>query len=399
MSAEHPPSPELERLAAQGAPGGPGLAETLDLLARLRATADEARALDLLLSRDAEARLPEPLLAAVASALVDRGELATAARVLSRATSNAALMMRAELLAAGVPSAGDAGAGSRDLATAVALVERVLLRDIDWPGARERHARWRDELGSAGPPRGARPDVSETLVVDRPDAPYELVRELARGGAGAVYEARDRELGRAVALKVYHRPDRDRAQLLHEARVAVALAGPGVVRVFDVDPGQGWLALEWAALGALRERIRARDVGLLSPLSRWAVPLARTLGRIHAAGWVHLDVKPGNVLLSAGGPVLADFGTARRVGEPSPPGSLGYVSPERLAGRPADPRDDVYGFGRLLEDALDALDAAGGGWRDLAALCTGEAAGRPVSGADLVARAAAVEGAAGAGAG
>jgi serine/threonine-protein kinase len=180
-------------------------------------------------------------------------------------------------------------------------------------------------------------------------------------------------------------------QLLHEARVAVALAGPGVVRVFDVEPQQGWLAMEWAPLGALRARLG-------EPLERWVPPLAAALARVHAAGWVHHDVKPANVLLRVvEEPLLTDLGTARRVGEPSPPGSMGYVSPERLAGRASDPRDDVYGFGRILEDALDARrspEASHTGpadaeryarWRALASACTGPDGGRPRDGADLVA--------------
>jgi eukaryotic-like serine/threonine-protein kinase len=163
----------------------------------------------------------------------------------------------------------------------------------------------------------------------------------------------------------------------------VALSGPGLVRVFDVDPEHGWLAMEWSALGALRSR-------LSEPIERWAPPLARALARVHAAGWVHLDVKPANVLLRAPDePLLTDFGTARRKGEPSPPGSLGFVSPERLAGRASHPRDDVYGFGRILEEALDATrdrrDTATSTWRALAAACTGPDEGRPSDGEALAA--------------
>jgi serine/threonine-protein kinase len=238
-------------------------------------------------------------------------------------------------------------------------------------------------------PSASKPDpTTATVATNRPEAPFLLLREVARGGSGAVYEAEDRELGRRVALKVYHRPDRDRAQLIHEGRVAASLAGPGIVRVFDVEPDQGWLALEWAPLGALRERIRALPSDLL-PLERWALPLAEGLARVHAAGWVHHDVKPANVLFrSRYGPVFGDFGSARRAGEPSPPGSLGYVSPERLAGRPSHPRDDVYGFGRVLEDALEAVGDAELVWRyrPLVAACMGRDEGRPAEGRALVIR-------------
>lgn len=365
----------LERLLQVGVPGGPGVEEALGIFADLRATPDEGRTVDLLLAREGRDPLPEALLVAVASALVDRGQPATAARVLSRADSCAALVVRADILAAG-----------GDVAAALDEVQRVLLHDIDWPGARERHERWRAALGQV-PPR--RVDASTTLVTSRPDAPFHLLREIARGGAGAVYEAEDRDLGRRVALKVYHRIDRDRAQLLHEARVAAALAGRGVVRVFDVDPEHGWLAMEWARLGALHALLRSEGERTLSELEGWAVPLADALARVHAAGWVHNDIKPANVLLRGPRePLLTDFGVARRAGEPSPPGSLGYVSPERLEGRASDPRDDVFAFGRVLECALDALGRKGNAraWRELAATCTGPDRARPPHAGPLASR-------------
>jgi hypothetical protein len=378
----------IERLCTALTP----VPEALELFAQLRATPQEGRAVDALLVRHARAPLPEPLLVAVATALVDRGDEGAALQALVRATSNEGLVLRADLLAR-----------RGDDAEAVALVERVLLRDIDWPGARERHARWLDRIGG-GPPRRATVSLGATVMTAPPESPYRLLREVGRGGAAAVYEAEDRELGRRVALKIYHRVDRDGAQLLHEARVAVSLAGEGVVRVFDVDPQHGWIAMEWAPLGALRARLR-------DPIDAWAASLARALARVHAAGWVHHDVKPANVLLlhdahaRSRGALLTDFGTARRVGDPSPPGSLGFVSPERLQGRASDPRDDVYGFGRVLEEALDAqteaqMETVGAGarpdepdasrrWRRLAAECTGPDAARPVHGSDLAARIAA----------
>lgn len=344
--------------------------EALGLFAALRATPDEGRAIERLLARDARAPLAEPLRVAVAAALVDRGEHALALAALARATSNEALLLRADVLARG-----------GELAQAAALIERVLLRDIDWPGARDRHARWMRSLGGGPPPRPLDASAA-TLATSPPQAPFGLLREIARGGAAVVYEAEDRALSRRVALKVYHRPDRDRSQLLHEARVAVALAGRGLVRVFDVDPERGWLAMEWAPLGALRARLH-------EPIGAWAAALSGALARVHASGWVHHDLKPANVLFrSASDPLLTDFGTARLAGEPSPPGSLGFISPERLAGRPSHPRDDVYGFGRILQDCLKASgagDAAGAFFAELAAACTGPDERRPADGGALAA--------------
>jgi len=257
---------------------------------------------------------------------------------------------------------------------------------------------WRSRLGLGTTERRVDP-ATATVATPHARTPFDLLREVARGGAGAVFAARDRELGRTVAVKVYHQIARDKAQLLHEGRVAAALEGPGVVRVFDIEPSEGWIALEWATLGALRDvllRAGAREpdaMAALGPVRRWLPRLADALARVHAAGWVHHDVKPANVLMSveAGDrdavPWLADFGSARRVGEPSPPGSIGYVSPERLAGRASDTRDDVYGFGRVVEEVLAVMpdDPDAAALRGVAAICVGDSDGRPRDGADLAA--------------
>jgi len=373
-------------IASAGQLGGATVEAALAALRRLRASPLQGRALDALVARHASRPLVEPIALAVAHSLVDRGEPSAALRMVANATSAHALLLTADL-----------HAERGDLASAVATCERVLLRELDHPGARERHRRWRAALGLAAEPDARRPDAGTTTVVtSEPDAPYVLVREVGRGGAGAVYEAEDRELGRRIALKVYHDPSHHRAQLTHEANVAAALAGPGVLRVFDVDPGHGWIALDWAPAGSIRDRVRARDASLLAPMARWALPLAATLARVHAAGWVHLDVKPANVLLAAdGAPLLADFGTARRAGEATTPGSFGYVSPERLAGRAADPRDDVYGFGRLLEDVLHGLAPAAPRaglaslaerWYPLAQACVAKEDTRLADGAQIATR-------------
>lgn len=369
-------SRDIAKLVRVGLAGGPSTDDALQIFATLRSSPDEARAVEELVRTTQMRRLPEPLLLALGGALVDRGEPDIAARALAGATSSPALVMLADL-----------AERRADFPTALSLVERVLLRDLDHPGARERHRRWRAQLGYEVEKKAAAPGA--TVVTREPDAPFDLLREVGRGGAGAVYEAVDRELGRHVALKIYHQPERDRGQLAHEARVAVALEGPGVVRVFDLDPEHGWLALEWAQHGTLRESIRARDLSRLLPIERWAFGLAQALARAHAAGWVHHDVKPANVLIArGGGAILTDFGIARRVGEPPPAGSLGYLSPERMAGRASDPRDDVYGFGRVLEDVLDVVtdEATLARFRPLAAACTGPDAARPTDARALVTR-------------
>ncbi len=367
---------DIAKLTRTALPGGPTTDEALALFSRLRSTPDEARAVEDLVRTANERSLPEPLLLALATTLVDRGDLDVAARVLSGAASADALVMLADL-----------AERRGDMPNAIALVERVLLRDFDRPGARERHRRFRAQLGYEIEHKPVAPGA--TVVTREPDAPFELLREVGRGGAAAIYEAVDRELGRHVALKVYHHPERDREQLAHEARVAVELEGNAVVRVFDLDPDHGWLALEWAPLGTVREAIRARDLGRLLPIERWAIPLAEALARVHTHGWVHHDVKPANVLFSRhAGSLLTDFGIARRMGEPTPAGSLGYLSPERMSGRASDPRDDVYGFGRVLEDVLLVVpdERILERIRPLALLCTGPDAERPQSAVDVLVR-------------
>lgn len=377
-SPEAPPAAPPQAAAAASKPddseltlvltGGPEAAT--DAFARLRATPDEARAVDALVARDAREPLPEPLALRVAAALVDRGDPARALLLLESRSSPAALLLRSDLEA-------DRG----ELHRALALVERVSLASIDFTGARERLVRLRGALGIVPP--AAPSSASSTMVGPREtDAPFVLLREVARGGAGAVYEAEDRELGRRVALKIYHDDQRGRVQLAHEARVASALAGAGVVRVFDVDLDHAWLAIEWAAGGSLRDAIRTKNAGILVPIERWAVPLARTLARIHERGWAHLDVKPANVLFDAqGAPMLGDFGIAQTIGGAAPAGSMGYVSPERIAGEPASAADDVYGFGRVVEEVVAV--APDPRWRGIADACLRAKAARPGTGAAL----------------
>jgi serine/threonine-protein kinase len=357
----------LDRLARFGDEGGPDQNEALALLRELRTTPLEGSALAVLSARIA--RLPDELATAAAKACLDRGEPQAARVFLSRTESPASRLLAADI----AEEEGNAP-------LALALVERVLAQAIDHPGARERHARLATALGRKAPePAPAARDG--TVLSAHVQSPYVIRREIARGGAAAVYEAEDRELGRVIGLKVYHDPNGGRTQLLHEAQIATELAQPGVVRVFDVDLRGGWLVLEYFSHGSLREWLRERALDLIG--LEWLRTLAVTLDDVHARGFVHLDVKPGNILLrSARDAVLSDFGSARRIGDASPPGSLGYVSPERLGGAVASAADDTYGFGRICEDLLaraghDLPDARRTKLGELARRCIGPAAERP----------------------
>jgi serine/threonine-protein kinase len=360
--------------------------EAIALLRRVRGTLRETEAVAAVLEAIAEHPVPDPIRVACADILATRGDEQGALRVLE-ATARAAPVAST----AGLILAADLYAAVGQLPRALGAVERVLAREIDAPGALERHQRWRTALGATRAPAG-RLDEATMVAPAARGGPFRVLREIARGGAGAVYEAEDEALGRRLAFKVYHTRSAERGHLEREGRLAAALAGPGVVRVFDADPTEGWIALEWIPRGSVRDVLRGGDPALLASVARWARPLARAIARVHAHGYVHADIKPANVLLrSLNEPVLGDFGIARPRGAPSEGGSPGYVSPERLGGRPSDPRDDIYGYGRVLEDVLVRLDAAGAGagdelapWRALALRCLGPDDDRPEDGAALL---------------
>jgi serine/threonine-protein kinase len=362
-----------------GTPEGPSVDEAIGLLRRARGTVHEADALEMALRAAGARTIPEPIRIACADLLAARGDEEGALQCIAGAISIPGLVLAADLYAA-----------RGQIPRAVGAIERVLARAIDTPGARERHRRWRAALGGV-PQKERRLDEVTLLAPSGSRGPFRLLREVARGGAGAVYEAEDELLGRRVAFKVYHDRGDGHVQLECEARTATALEGPGVVRIFDADPAEGWIALEWIPRGSVRDILRSGDVSTLLPIQKWARPLARALARLHAAGFVHADIKPANVLLrQPNEPILGDFGIARRIGEPTAGGSPGYVSPERLGGRWSDPRDDIYGYGRILEDVLDRLERSGHDvdalieWYEVATNCMGADDERPADGAALL---------------
>ncbi|HEU4532935.1 MAG TPA: serine/threonine-protein kinase, partial [Polyangiaceae bacterium] len=199
--------------------------------------------------------------------------------------------------------------------------------------------------------RASRDDVEAPVDLER----FDVLRPLGRGGMGAVFLARDRDLGRPVALKVLR--TRDLAALRRFRREATAVARlshPNVVQLYELglDAAAPYLVMEYVAGGSLAQappgpidRRRA---------CRLVLSAARGLGAAHAVGVVHRDVKLANLLLvEPGGDAVkvADFGLAKLADaeplthEGAVLGTLGYLSPEQASGRDVDARADVYGLG------------------------------------------------------
>ena len=200
------------------------------------------------------------------------------------------------------------------------------------------------------------------------DNRYRLDRVVARGGMATVYVATDTRLDRQVAVKVMHRALADDpefvARFAREARAAARVQAPEVVAVHDQgsDAGTGlaYLVMEHVQGMNLRQLLQER--GALTPARAVAVvePVLRALAAAHAAGLVHRDVKPENVLLGDDGRVkVADFGLARAIETSNLTqttglliGTVSYLAPEQVESGTADARSDVYATGVLLWELL-----------------------------------------------
>jgi pentatricopeptide repeat protein len=186
---------------------------------------------------------------------------------------------------------------------------------------------------------------------------FEVLREIGRGGFGLVFEARDRELGRLVAVKVV-RPRRgvDLTMLRAEAEAAAGLHHPNIVTVHDLgsEGGEGWLVLELLRGETLEERVRRGALPAPEAL-RVATEIARGLAHAHRAGVIHRDLKPSNVFLCDDGAVkILDFGLSRVFGSGSGPegGTPAYMAPEQWRREVEDERADVFALGVMLHEML-----------------------------------------------
>ncbi len=193
---------------------------------------------------------------------------------------------------------------------------------------------------------------------------YQLLERIGEGGMGVVWRCFDLDLEEPMAIKFlredYASDDRLRANFRREVRLARRVTHPNVARVYEFgrEGDLHFLTMEYVAGESLQATLR-REGRLASPrVERLAVSLCRGLAAAHAAGVVHGDIKPGNVLVSPErGAVLTDFGIARALSDTIPReealgGTLLYMPPEQLLNEAMTPQNDVYALGVLLFEAL-----------------------------------------------
>ncbi len=227
------------------------------------------------------------------------------------------------------------------------------------------------------------PRVGETI------AQFRIVERIGEGAMGVVYRARDMRLDRVVALKVLRPWLADRAgweRLLREARSAAAVAHPGIAAVYEVGEagGETFIAMEHVEGETLRARLSG---GALPPgeVLRIGLDVAKALGRAHAAGVVHRDLNPENLMTTDDGVKILDYGLAKLLGAsadvPAPPadrdgpgagaepfrsvegqivGTPGYMSPEQTRGEAVDARSDVFSLGAVLYELVTGERPFGG---------------------------------------
>ncbi len=201
--------------------------------------------------------------------------------------------------------------------------------------------------------------------------PYEIVAPLGAGGMGEVYRAIDTRLDRTVAVKVLPEHLASNAEfrqrLEREAKAVAALNHPHICALYDIgrQDGVDFLVMEYLEGETLAARL-ARGPLPDEEVFRYATQMADALDKAHRKGFTHRDLKPGNIMLTKAGSKLLDFGLAKpsaasgagltSVATKDAPltahgsilGTIQYMSPEQLEGKPADPRSDIFAFGAVV---------------------------------------------------
>src|SRR6266581_6536290 len=191
---------------------------------------------------------------------------------------------------------------------------------------------------------------------------YRPLRPLGAGGMGHVWLARDEQSGLDVALKIVAREGKSGHRAEREARAAASLRHPRCQRILSLarDPSHVYITYEYIPGRTLREAMRAGEIDDRAAL-QVAAQISDALAHAHGKGIVHRDVKPSNVLLAESERIdvrlldfglaqMAEFDTLTALGDI--PGTLAYISPERLQGLTATTAADVWGVGVLLWEAL-----------------------------------------------
>jgi Serine/threonine protein kinase len=224
-----------------------------------------------------------------------------------------------------------------------------------------------------------------TLAAGTRLGPYEIVSSLGAGGMGEVYRARDTRLERTVAIKVLpshlSSSAEGRQRFEREAKTISQLSHPHICALYDVGNQDGveFLVMEYLEGETLAARL-ARGPLPLEQMLRYGIEIADALDKAHRQGIVHRDLKPGNVMLTKSGVKLLDFGLAKAMAPPSNAGALSslptrekeltadgtilgtvqYMAPEQLEGKPADARTDIFALGAVLYEMTTGKKAFSG---------------------------------------
>jgi serine/threonine protein kinase/tetratricopeptide (TPR) repeat protein len=233
-----------------------------------------------------------------------------------------------------------------------------------------------------------------TLAAGTRLGPYEIVEPLGQGGMGEVYRASDLRLDRSVAIKIVDSGGAVSAELRErfdrEAKAVARLEHPNICRIYDVghDGGLDYFVMECLEGDTLASRM-ARGPMPADEAIEIARQIADALAYTHQHGLVHRDLKPGNVMLTRTGAKLLDFGIAKwlsgashrgavtsstLVGVGAIAGTLQYMAPEQIDGKPVDGRCDLFALGAILYEMLAGRPAFTGDTPSatMAAILTGQ---------------------------
>jgi len=225
----------------------------------------------------------------------------------------------------------------------------------------------------------------ESTLAGRTLLHYRVLAKIGEGGMGVVYHARDTRLDRDVVLKVLapgRSTPQDQRRFLGEAKAASALNHPNIVTIYEIASADNleFIAMERVEGATLQQLIGEHGLPLHDALD-YAVQIADALAKAHAAGIVHRDIKPGNIMVTPHGLVkVLDFGLAKRTLAPGGDestarkedletltqagmivGTPSYMSPEQISGEPVDFRSDIFAFGVVLYEMLTGLRPFKGG--------------------------------------